>query len=524
MTDVSSPIDIVAALGAPLLHVVVAGADRGDVRDVFLAEPHDAVPGERGDLVLGIGVPGTEDAGQLVRRWAETGAAAVIMRTAVATPAPVAEAAKESAITLVAAGDGVPWAHLVWLLRGVIDRSLPPSGASSAADTSPGAYDDLFALADTVAAIIGAPVTFEDSGSRVLAYSSGQGETDTARVATIVGRRVPEDVAAHYRARGVFRRLVRSDEPFLVPAGPDGTLPRLVVPVRAGGEWLGSIWAVVDGPVDDATTAELRRAASVLALHLLRLRAQADIVRRSATELIRSALWQYSPERIIDQALPGAGPWRVVALNAPEIHESDEHLQVWETVLRRHGWRRAVLADLAGDVFAVVSAEGGDGPGTWAWLQAVVREMDDDGRGWMATAGTPATAAELPRSRVEAAELLGIARSGQVSDPAVSVESAWDSVVLHRVLGAVDLAVPGSPLRALLDHDAEHGTAYVPTLGAWLEHYGEPLRAAKALMIHPNTLRYRMRRLLNVADINLHDPRQRFALYLQVEAAQRAGR
>ncbi|WP_222851197.1 PucR family transcriptional regulator ligand-binding domain-containing protein [Phytoactinopolyspora mesophila] len=235
----SSPIDIVAALGAPLLHVVVAGADRGDVRDVFLAEPHDAVPGEPGDLVLGIGVPGPEEAVQLVRRCAASGAAAVIMRTAVATPVPVAEAAQESSITLVAAGDGVPWAHLVWLLRGVIDRSMPPPGASSAADTSPGTYDDLFALADTVAAIVGAPVTFEDSGSRVLAYSSGQGQTDTARVATIVGRRVPEEVAAHYRARGVFRRLVRSDEPFLVPAGPDGMLPRLVVPVRAG----GSGWA-----------------------------------------------------------------------------------------------------------------------------------------------------------------------------------------------------------------------------------------------------------------------------------------
>jgi hypothetical protein len=31
----------------------------------------------------------------------------------------------------------------------------------------------------------------------------------------------------------------------------------------------------------------------------------------------------------------------------------------------------------------------------------------------------------------------------------------------------------------LLDHDAEHGTDYVQTLGAWLEHYGEPRRAAK---------------------------------------------
>ena len=48
------------------------------------------------------------------------------------------------------------------------------------------------------------------------------------------------------RSQGVFRRLVRSDEPFLVPPGPGLEMPRYVVPVRAGGEWLGSIWAVID--------------------------------------------------------------------------------------------------------------------------------------------------------------------------------------------------------------------------------------------------------------------------------------
>ena len=114
--------------------------------------------------------------------------------------------------------------------------------------------DELFALADACAALVGAPITIEDTQSRVLAYSSTQDVADPARVSTIVGRRVPDEVIASLRGRGVFRRLARSDQPFFVPAGR-GLGARLVVPVRAGTEWLGSIWAVVDDEPPDRRAA-----------------------------------------------------------------------------------------------------------------------------------------------------------------------------------------------------------------------------------------------------------------------------
>lgn len=519
----STPVDVATALGPSLLDIIYAPENVAEVRDVFLPEPADTVHAQPGDLVLGVAVAGQDEAVRLVDASAGAGASGVIVRAGAAVES-VAGAARRGAITLIAVGDGVPWAHMVWLLRGVIDR--PPSAGSIAADAPLGTYNDLFALADTVAAIVGAPVTFEDPRSRVLAYSSGQGETDMARVATIVGRRVPENITAQFRARGVFRRMARSDEPFLVPAREDGTRPRFVVPVRAGGQLLGSIWAVVDRPVDEPTAEEVRRAASVLALHLLRMRAHADIARRDATELIRSALWQYAPERVVQQALPGAGPWRVVALHAPDSHGPDEHLQVWETVLWRHGWPRAPLADVDGTVFSILTADDDfAGAGTWAWLVRLVREIDKaDGRGWVAAAGTAASVASLPRSRVEAAELLALVRSRKVNGPTITAERAWDAVTLHRAGGAVDPTVPGNPLQRLIEHDAEHETSYVATLGAWLDHHGQPMRAAEALTIHPNTLRYRMQRLRRLmADVDLDDPRQRLALRLQIEAVDTGG-
>ena len=41
------------------------------------------------------------------------------------------------------------------------------------------------------------------------------------------------------------------------------------MPVRTGGEWLGSVWAVVEGEVPHDRVAQVRVAVDVVALHLL---------------------------------------------------------------------------------------------------------------------------------------------------------------------------------------------------------------------------------------------------------------
>jgi DNA-binding PucR family transcriptional regulator len=52
----------------------------------------------------------------------------------------------------------------------------------------------------------------------------------------------------------------------------------------------------------------------------------------------------------------------------------------------------------------------------------------------------------------------------------------------------------------------------------WLRHPGDPRAAAKELRIHPNTLRYRMRRMLEFTPLDLEDPDVRLALIVQLTA------
>lgn len=511
--------DLAAALGGGMLRVSVVGAAAG-VDDLTLAEPAQGVVGQRGDLVLGVGVGDPEAAADLVARAAEAGAAAIVLRRGLARRRVVRDSARRGQLTLVELAEHASWAHIVWLLRGVLDRAATEGEAGG-----PGGHDDLFALADAAANLADAAVTIEDAHSRVLAYSSRQDVTDPARVSTIVGRRVPEAVLASLRSRGVFRRLARSSEPFFVPADPDGTaLPRLVVPVRAGGEWLGSIWAVVERRPRAEVVRELSQTASVVALHLLRLRAQADLARRVSADRLRAALTGSAAGA--ESWLP-PGPWRVVCLSqsgaaTPAREQAGERaarqLDLWESVFRRRSWHQPLLADLDGWAYAVVwGGEDAQVPGSWGWLQTVTAGLGEQGEGLTAAAGSSvAEPAGLARSREEATEVAQLIAAGRVGRPVAALEHVWAEASVSRAAEALRAAGGGGPLEALGAHDDARGTAYLRTLAAWLDHPGEPARAAAELHIHANTLRYRMQRLGEVVRLDLDSPAARLALRLQL--------
>jgi DNA-binding PucR family transcriptional regulator len=72
------------------------------------------------------------------------------------------------------------------------------------------------------------------------------------------------------------------------------------------------------------------------------------------------------------------------------------------------------------------------------------------------------------------------------------------------------------PVHQLAALDAEHGTAYVPTLAAFLAHLGQVRPAAAQVRVHPNTFRYRLRRIVELTGLSLDDPDERLASTLQL--------
>jgi hypothetical protein len=121
-----------------------------------------------------------------------------------------------------------------------------------------------------------------------------------------------------------------------------------------------------------------------------------------------------------------------------------------------------------------------------------------------------------------APDLLGAGQSAAEALAGLSAVRAWP--LAPRPVAADDLlperAVGGDPVaRARLVDEvyrplAGAGTALLETLAAYLERAPSFEAAARLLFVHPNTVRYRLRRVADVTGYSPQDERQAFALRL----------
>jgi sugar diacid utilization regulator len=126
---------------------------------------------------------------------------------------------------------------------------------------------------------------------------------------------------------------------------------------------------------------------------------------------------------------------------------------------------------------------------------------------------------EAPGSRRSADRVLRVLAETAGDDAAVATEERVRSRIAlldlaDRGAAAPDLLV--APVRRMIDHDAAHGTAHVVTLLEFLDAFGETAKAAAALSVHENTLRYRIRRLQELFGVDLSDPADRLVIWLQL--------
>lgn len=505
---------LVERVGPTLLRAVVIPEPTVCVGDVVIAEPHHPPTAAGGDLVLGVAVADREHAVALLRVCGSQGAAAVLLKPPISGDDTVAAAAEQAGVALVEVRPGTAWAQLVWLIR----AALAGTGMEDA-DAHGTGVGVLFRLADAVADVVDAPVTIEDAHSQVLAYSARQDLTDPARVSTIMGRKQPDDVLAKFRARGTFRQLNKGSSAIFVPAQQDGTLPRLVVPIRMGGELLGSMWAVVPGEVSDERSTAFADTAPLVALQLLRWRAVADVERRRSAEQVRLLLeggdgWRAAANEL---AVPNE-THRVIAIEMPSSAGPAEghRLAMWEWITRGIG-RRPLITEIGTMLYALVPDRARTGG--WPDLREALVSHDVSPRPLIAV-GTAVAVAELPQSRSQAEELISLLRTGQLRDRVAVYEDNWHLLVLSRMAGAATDAGVGTlgPLPVLREKDRTQGTEYLATLLAWLRHPGEPRQASRELRVHPNTFRYRMKRLTQLVDVDLEDPDVRSALLVQLLA------
>ncbi len=511
--------DLLEGLGYEVVRVEVAPGGL----DVPVGDPviHDRLAGTSimaADVVLAVGVdPRGRELLDLLEAAGRAGAAAVIAKLIDGEESTAVVAAAERCnIALLRLSRDVEWGQFHALLRMV----TATGGTQRDGDIPLG---DLFALANAIAVRAHGPVTIEDAQSRVLAYSTGEEEIDEYRRDTILGRRVPESWVRRLQNDGVFQRIWRGEGPVRISysTSEPGYRDRLVIAVRAGGEAVGSIW-IQEGsePLGDEHERLLCEVAPLAALHLARHLA-GDLERRQEAELLKAVLAGRVPPTSLSEHITVRKGQRVAVLglrpvSADEV-ESTMHLGRLSSVIslfRRSEQLQLALTWSADTLHVVVAA--GDR------LDAILHELADRARKSVnvpvkvaVARSTDGLGAVVPaRQLVDDVLSVCDARPGTLTE----FEDVLGEVLLvrWRRAAAAQPELRAGRIEVLLQSDRDRDTHYVATLRAFLDRFGDVINASADLGVHPNTFRYRLRRALDTAGIDLDDPVERLMAHLQL--------
>ncbi|WP_298887837.1 CdaR family transcriptional regulator [uncultured Serinicoccus sp.] len=528
-------------LGSTFLRPLVLGSPGRAVEGVVIHDPLDDQHGPASPVVLGVGVSGAEQVAELADRAGARGAALLIVREPVEAGATLTTICRKHGMTVAGLTRGASWAQLTAMLRSL----LAEGDVGGADDETVGGLPsgDLFGLANAIGSLVDAPVTIEDRSSRVLAFSGRQDEADPSRIETILERQVPERYARLLDDQGFFSVMYAADRPVSIRLRGEDAVSKLRVAmaVRAGTEVLGSIWVAVDEELDDERTAALQESAKLVALHLLRIRAGADASRRLRADLLGTALEGGVRARHAVTRLGLAGvtvavlAMQVGAPSAGSTAGRDDLGTLGQDAVERERRSDALALHLTSVHPKAATALLGEVtygliPVTDGLVSAerIARDfVARTGPGLTSRVGIGPPAADvdaLAAARRGADRALRVLMEGRTS----SVDGAAGAVAVYRDVQIQSFLLelrdrllsddeqPSGPVSHLVQHDRAQQTSFVQTLRAWLDAHGDVAAAAGALHIHPNTLRYRLRRIESISTMDLADPEARFAAQLHL--------
>ncbi|MDV8004006.1 helix-turn-helix domain-containing protein [Rhodococcus sp. IEGM 1318] len=521
--------ELLECVGASIL-AAPRGADLShEVGSVAIYEP--GVESELGpaSVVLLVGVEGQPNIVSAASLLRGSGVRVVVVRGTPDHGADDGEVASRSGVTVLSASRGVSWADLT----GLIQRALSVPGSSRQV----GSEGDLFTFANAVSALLDAPITIEDRNSHVIAFSGRQEEGDDSRIATVLERQVPDQYLRLIEEAGIFDQIYRSREPVWISGASLGTrLDRVAVAIRAGDEYLGSIWAAVDGNLTLARTRALADSAQLVAVRMIELRTAADPVKRRQSELLADLVEGGSAAiSAMERAGLGSGSAMVIALGRRSgLHrdrpDGTAHLGRLVDAFAVHlgaVYGQSVVAMINGIGYAVVAlpsrSHGADADAARISSDFLER-VGAHGDTIIGVGRVMSRPEDLGRSRRDADHALDILRTRRIEGCVATFRSVYvDALLLQvsRESAAEGFSLLG-PLTAIARHDDEHSTVYLSTLEAWLSAFGDIGAASASLHVHPNTFRYRLSKLrsLQLFDLDDADARFRLMVHLRIRHLQ----
>jgi DNA-binding PucR family transcriptional regulator len=512
-TTVVSLVEAPRGLDLPVASVALIDSD--DVR-LGLGRGADSA-----DVFFLLGV-----ADQEAQRWLEAGPAnlAAVAVFAKNPSNALVRQAVAAGTAVVAVEPPARWERLYRLVNHVLEHHLP------ATDQRDDSGTDLFGLAQSLADRIHGMVSIEDEQSHVLAYSASDDEADELRRLSILGRAGPPEHLKWIDQWGIFTALRASGEVVRVAERPElGLRPRLAVGIhqpsldaRRAPAFAGTIWVQQGSrPLADDADDMLRGAAVLAARIMSRLAARPSTHALRAQELL--GLTDSGPVDVDTVArelgIPADGNAALIGFST-----TDGHARLADILaLSASAFRADAQVASGGSRVYVLLPHTGKPASLTSWIRGTISALRAElGLQLRAVIAAPVTGlAGLAAVRLEVDRVLDSAERHPDSFAAVtSLAEARTTVLLDEIVTmvAADARLVDPRVRALQAQDP----ALVPTLRAYLDSFGDVAAAAQQLHVHPNTVRYRARRIEQLLSTSLANPDVRLLLSLGLRATERS--
>lgn len=510
--------ELVVALGAE----VIVRSDLSDENDVVVRatdiyDSQATYPGGDGVLLCMISAQSLreEELDRAVAVAVENRCAGIVFKAKPDSQTPIIEKAQASGLSALVLADGVSWREFDALLTRLLGEDAPTL------QLAPSTGDKLFALANTVARVFRGSVAIEDHQRSILSHSAVPGQAmDELRTRGILYRRAGDAPVNERR----YREVLTAEGPVRFPSYKEA-MPRVAIAMRAGAIPLGTIWVLdpegenAEEPLPGEKLRLIEQSANLAAGYLLdawRSENLSALPRDEAYKRLLAGAGLPGDAELIDSTGEALGILIVVLI--PKRSQVSVRITEIRGVLSRHlavYVPELLLTVIGQEIVALCPVESVELVRNWviAALSELSFETRNDIRVGLSEPHTMRTA--LTYALAEAREL------------ATNAEAAEDSVAtLARVRPTLFLAACRAVLdsddrlvlpevRNLLD-DGERGQQYAETLDGWMQERGNVARTATRLRVHEQTVRYRLRRLQELAKIDHDDPDQLLTLWIQI--------
>ncbi|MGZ6777963.1 MAG: PucR family transcriptional regulator, partial [Mycobacterium sp.] len=509
------------------LDMPVASVALVDVDDIRLGL---AVGAGSADLFFLLGVSDAEAVGWIAQQVHRTGASAMSAAAPLQSPAAIfvkdpspAAVAQAAALgtAVVAVEPRARWESLYKLVNHAFEHHGDRGDAPNDFGT------DLFGLAQSLAERTRGMVSIEDDQSHVLAYSASNEEADDLRRLTILGRAGPPEHLEWIGQWGIFDALRGSGDVVRVAERPElGLRPRLAVGIhlpatdaRRPPGFAGTIWLQQgSAPLADDVEEVLRGGAVLAARIMSRLAATPS----THMVLVRDLLGLGEAAADIDAI---AGELGIVADGrAALVGFRGEGTTAPPNViaLSASAFRADAQVTSNGDRVYVVLPKIGATSSLASWVRGIVaalrRELGLTMRAVIAAPLTGLAAAAAARAEVDRVFDSADRHPGAIGQ-VTSLDEAHTTVLLDEIVAHVagQERLVDPRIRELREQDP----MLAGTLAAYLDGFGDNAAVAQRLHVHPNTVRYRIRRIEKLLSTSLTDPDDRLLFALGLRATER---